>query len=111
MKSFFNPSCHFQQRVLQCQQPEGALNGRFRKGDEASVPASATSEAGHERELAVLLRGFEKEGQAGGAVDAGVHTHEGLDGACTLMYIFLHKRLHETRERRDAGITKLLREK
>ena len=81
-----------QQRVLQCQQPEGPLNGRFREGDEAGVPASATSEAGHERELAVLLRGAEEEGQAGGAVHAGVHTHEGLDGACNSeTHIYVHE--------------------
>ena len=72
----------FPQRVLQCQQPEGAVDGRFRKGDEASVPASAPPAAGHERELAVLLRGAEEEGQAGGALHAGVHSHEGLDGEC-----------------------------
>ena len=91
--SILNPTCHFQQRVLQCQQPEGPLNGRFREGDEAGVPASATSEAGHERELAVLLRGAEEEGQAGGAVHAGVHTHEGLDGACNSeAHVYLHTR-------------------
>ena len=75
-----NSTPHFQQRILQYQQPESAVDGRFRKGDEASVPASAAPAAGHERELAVLLRGAEEEGQAGGAVHARVHSNEGPDG-------------------------------
>ena len=66
MQSFsviFNPTRHFfQQRVLQCQQPEGPLDGRFREGDEAGVPASAAPKAGHEGELAILLRGAKEEG-------------------------------------------------
>ena len=67
----FDKNCDFEfQRVLFPQRVEAAVDSRLRQSDETGVPNGPSAPAGHQRQLTILLRRTEKEGQAAGALNS-----------------------------------------
>ena len=67
----FDMTCDFEfQRVLFPQRVEAAVDSRLRQSDETGVPYGPSAPAGHQRQLTILLRRTEKEGQAAGALNS-----------------------------------------